>query len=161
MVPRVAQALPAGYVAHAVCEVTVAASVTAGSPPAGLALTHTSALIARRQVAVASDGTFQPPVTSLALTPACELFAAGARSAAADALARLGAGWRPPALIAGAVAVDGVAVAVAGALAGVLAQGTPAVGVAGALTGDGVTPAVWVTPTHLATVWSPELGRTA
>lgn len=57
--------------------------------------------------------------------------------------------------------MDGVAVAVPGALAGVLAQWTPAVGVASALTSDGVTVAVWVTRTHLATVWSPELKRTA
>lgn len=57
--------------------------------------------------------------------------------------------------------MDGVAGAVPGALAGVLAQRTPAVGVAGALTSDGVTAAVWVALTHLATVWSPELRRTA
>ena len=57
--------------------------------------------------------------------------------------------------------MDRVAVAVPGTLAGVLTQWTPAVGVASALTGDGVTAAVWVALTHLATVWGPELRRTA
>lgn len=57
--------------------------------------------------------------------------------------------------------MDWVAVAMTGALAGVLAYWTPAVGVAGALTSDEVTAAVWVALTHLATVWSPELRRTA
>lgn len=57
--------------------------------------------------------------------------------------------------------MDRVAVAVAGTLAGVLALRTPAVGVAGALAGGGMTAAVWVARTHLATVWSPELRGTA
>lgn len=97
----------------------------------------------------------------VALTPTRYLVAAGAHGSAVAALARLGAGWRPPALITGAVPVDGVAVAVPGALAGVLAQRAPAVGVAGALTSGEVTAAVWMALTHLATVWSPELRRTA
>ena len=134
------------------CEVTVTPPVTAGSPPARLTRTHTRPLVAQRQVAVALDWAFEPPVTSVALAAACELVAPGAHRAGADALARLGAGRRPPAFVAGAVPVARVAVAMAGALAGVLAQRTPAVGVAGALTCDGVTSAVGVAPTHLATV---------
>lgn len=152
LVPRVAQALAGGRVTAAVCEVTITSPVAAGPPPACLALTHTSPLVARRQVAVTSDGTFQPPVAPLALAPACQLVTAGAHRAPSDALARLGAGRRPPALIAGAVSVHGVAVAVAGALAGVLAQWAPAVGVAGALASDRMTATVWVALAHLATV---------
>lgn len=57
--------------------------------------------------------------------------------------------------------MDRVAVAVPGTLAGILAQRTPAVGVTGALTSHRVTTAVWMALTHLATVWSPELRRTA
>lgn len=57
--------------------------------------------------------------------------------------------------------MDGVALPVPGTLAGVLAQRTPAVRVAGALTCDGVAAAVGVALTHPATVWSPELRRTA
>lgn len=161
LVPRLAQALSSVRVTGAVCEVTVTPPVTAGPPPACLTLTHTCSLITLGQVAVASDGTFQPPVAPVALTPACQLVAAGARRPRAAALARLGAGGRPPALVTGAVPVDGVAVAVPDALAGGLAERAPAVGVAGALSGDGVTAAVREALTHLATVRSPELTGTA
>lgn len=71
LVPCVAQALPVGRVTAAVCEVTVTSPITAGSPPARLAIAHTCALITRRQVAVAADGTFQPPVAPEALATAC------------------------------------------------------------------------------------------
>lgn len=71
LVPQVAQALRVGWVTAAVFEVTVTSPVTAGSPPAFLAVTHTGTLITCRQVAVASDGTFHTPVAPLAVTPAC------------------------------------------------------------------------------------------
>lgn len=142
-------------------EVAFALSVTAGPPPARLALTRSSTLVARGQGAAASNGTLLAPVASLALTSASQLVAAQTHGAPADTLARFGAGRVPPALLAGAVSVDGVAAAVPGALAGVLAERTPAVGVARALTGDVVAPTVWVAPTRLAAVWSPELKRTA
>lgn len=156
-----AQALPAGRVTAAVGEVTVTSPITAGSPPAGLALTHTGTLVALRQVAVARGKTFEAPVALEALTAARQLLAAGARRAPADALTRLGAGRRPPAPVAGAVSVDGVALAVPGALARVLAQRAPAVGVAGAFTSGRVAAAVRVTLTHLPTVRSPEIRGTA
>lgn len=70
LVPCVAQALPVGRVTAAVCKVTVTSPVTAGSPPACLTIAHTGALITRRQVAVATDRTFQPPVAPMALAPA-------------------------------------------------------------------------------------------
>jgi len=157
LVARVAQAAAAGRVAAAVLQVAVAPPVAARPPPDGLAVAHTGALVARRQVAVARGGTLEPPVAPPALTAARQLVAAGPRRAAGDALARLGAGGRPPALVAAAVAVDRVAAAVPGALAGVLAERAPAVGVAGALAGDGVTLAVGVARTHPAAVWGPEL----
>lgn len=87
-----------------------------------------------------------------ALAPACQLVTVGAHGAPGDALARLGTGWRPPALVTGAVSADGVALTVAGTFAGVLAQLTPAIGVAGALASDGVTATMWVALAHLATV---------
>lgn len=87
-----AQALPFDRVTAAVCEVTVTPPVAAGSPPACLALTHTGALIALRQVAVARDGTLQPPVALAARAPACQLVAAGPQGSTADTLARLDAG---------------------------------------------------------------------
>lgn len=95
-----------------------------------------------------------------ALTPAGQLFAALTHGPGAVALAPLGAGRRPPAVVAGAVPVDGVAAVVPGTLTVELAQRTPAVGVAGALASDGVAAAVRVARTHLAAVWSPELRRT-
>lgn len=161
LVPRVAQAEPAAGLTAAVAEVAAAAVVTAGPPQARLALTHSGALVARRHGAVARKGTLEPPVASVALASASQLVAAQPHGAPADALTGLGAGGVPPALVAGAVSVHGVAAAAPGALAGVAAERTPAVGVAGALTGDRVAPPVWVAPTRLAAVWSPELRRTA
>ncbi len=152
MVSGVAQALAIDWVTAAVCEVTVTSLVTAGSPPASLTVTHTSTLITWRHVAVASAWTFQPPVAPTALTAACKLVAAGANGSPAVALTRFGASRRPPALVAGAVSVDGVAVPVSATPASILAQRTPAAGVAGALTCDRVTVAVWVARTHLSTV---------
>lgn len=156
-----AQALPAGRVATAVFEVAVASAVTVRPPPLRQAVTHSGALITRRQVAVARHRAFKPPVAPAALTPTGHLVTASAHRPHADTLARPGAGRRPPALIAGAVAMDGVALSVPGTLAGVLAQRTPAVRVAGALTCDRVAAAVGVALTHPATVWGPELRRTA
>lgn len=100
-------------------------------------------------------------MASLALTSASQLVAAQTHGPPADTLTRFGAGRVPPALVAGAVSVDGVAAAVPGALAGVLAERTPAVGVARALPSGRVTPTMWVAPTRLAAVWSPELRGTA
>lgn len=57
--------------------------------------------------------------------------------------------------------MGGVAPPMSGTLADVLALRTPAVIVAGALTCDGVAAAVGVALTHPATVWGPELRRTA
>jgi len=143
-----------------VCEVTVTFLVTAGTPRAFHALTHTGTLITRRLVAVTVVGTFHPPVAPAALTPACLLVTVGAvRPPRAQAW--LGAGRRPPAFLTGAVSVDGVAVAMSGALTGVLAERTPAVGVAGALTSDRMTTAIWVARTHLTTVRSPEFCGTS
>lgn len=161
LVPRVAHAEPTAGVTAAVPEVTVASAVTAGPPPARLALTHPTPLVTRRQVAAARMGALQAPVAPLALTSAGQLVAAHPHRPPADTLARFGAGGVPPALVAGAVPVDGVAAAVPGALAGVLAEGTPAVGIARALARGRVAPAMWVAPARLAAVWSPELRRTA
>ena len=160
-VAGVAQAEPAAGVTAAVLEVTVASSVAAGPPPAGLALAHPGALVTRGQVAAARQGTLEAPVASPALTSAGQLVAAQTHGPPADALTRFGAGRVPPALVAGAVSVHGVAAAVPGALAGVLAERTPAVGVARALTGDRVAATMRVAATRLAAVWSPELRRTA
>lgn len=159
LIPWVAQTQATGRVTAAVFKVTVTVPVAARPPPARLTLTHT-ALIAGRQVAAAVEEALQPPVTSVTLTPACELVAGGAHRAPGDAVARLGAGWRPPAIVAGAVPVNLVALGVAGALTGVLAQWTPAIEVASALTCDRVAATVWVALTHLATVRSPKLRRT-
>lgn len=95
----------------------------------------------------------------LALTSARQLVAAETQGPPADALTGFGAGGVPPALVAGAVSL--VAVTVPCAPAGVLAERTPAVGIAGALTGDGVASTMWVAPTYLAAVRSPELRRTS
>lgn len=159
LVARVAQTLPAAWVTAAVGQVTVTPAVTGGSPPPWLTLTGACPLVTGQQEAVTGEGTLQPRVSSLAPTP--RLLTAGAHGGPAGALARLGAGGRPPALVAGAVTVHWVAVAVAGALAGVLTQGAPAVGVAGAFTCDGVAAAVGVTATHLTTVRGPEVWGTA
>lgn len=148
-------------VTAAVLEVAGATPVATGPPPAGLALAGASALVARRPVAAAGGGTLQAPVAPQALTPASQLVAARPRGPPADTLTGFGAGGVPPALLAGAIPVDGVAAAVPGALAGVLAERPPAVGVAGAIPCGRVAPTMWVAPTHLAAVWSPELRRTA
>lgn len=95
-----------------------------------------------------------------ALTPAGQLFTALTHGPGAVALAPLAAGRHPPAVVAGAVPVDGMAAAAPGTLTGELAQRTPAVVVAGALASDGVAAAVRVARTHLAAVRSPELRRT-
>lgn len=87
-----AQALAAQRVAAAVSQITVTPPVAAGPPPARLAFTHAGPLLARRQVAVAGDGTLQPPVTPEALAAACQLLAAGAHGAPGDALTGFGAG---------------------------------------------------------------------
>lgn len=47
LVPRLTHALPTYGITAAVCEITVASSVTAGSPPACLTVTHACALITR------------------------------------------------------------------------------------------------------------------
>ena len=161
LVSQVAHTLPTDRVTAAVCEITIAPSVTGGSPPAFSAFTDTGSLITRRQVAVASAGTFLSPVAPVALTLTSQLVAAKAQRCSTDTLAWLGAAWRVPALVACAVSVNGVAATVPATLAGILAQRTPAVGVAGALPCDGITAAVWVALTHLATVWCPEIRRTA
>lgn len=95
----------------------------------------------------------------LALTSACQLVAAKTQGPPADTLTGFGAGGVPPALVTGAVSL--VAATVPCAPAGVLAERTPAVGIAGALTGDGVASTMWMAPTYLAAVGSPELRRTA
>lgn len=161
LVPGVTQAPPAGRVTAAVCEVTVTSPVTAGSPPARLAVAHAGSLVTLRQVAVARVDAFHPPEALVALTVAPQLVAGGAHGSPDDALARFGAGRHPPALLARAVPVDRMAVAVPGAFATELALRTPPVAVAGALARGGVTATVWVAVTHLATVRTPEVGRTA
>lgn len=138
--PRVAPAEASVGVTAAVPEVAGATPVATGPPPAGLALARTSALVARRQVAAAGDGALQAPVAPQALTPASQLVAARPRGPPADTLTGFGAGGVPPALLAGAIPVDGVAAAVPGALAGVLAERPPAVGVAVAIPCGRVAP---------------------
>lgn len=147
-------------VAAAVRQVTVAPHAAAVAPPARLALAQAVARVAPRHVTVAGCATRAAPVVSPTRAAAGQLVTAGTQRAGGGALAPLGAGGRPPALIAAAVAVDRVATAVPAAFAGVLAQRPPAVGVAGALAGDRVAAAVWIARAHLATVWSPEVRRT-
>lgn len=159
-VARVAQAHAAERVAAAVLQVTVAPHAAAVAPPARLALAQTGARVAPRQVTLAGRATRPAPVVPPARAAAAQLVAADAQRAGGSALAPLGAGGRPPALLAAAVAVDGVAAAVPAALAGVLAQRPPAVGVAGALAGERVAAAVRVARARLAAVWSPEVRRT-
>lgn len=147
-----AQALTGGGVTAAVCEVTVTLPVTAGSPRPCFTLTLTSPLITWRLVAAASERTFHPPESTAAVTLACELITAGAYRSLREALARFEAGGGPPACIAGAIPIYGVAVAVASALAGILAERSPAGRIAGALASFRMTAAVWEAVTRLTTV---------
>lgn len=155
-----AQARAAVRVTAAVRQVAVAPHAAAFPPPARLALAQAGARVAPRHVTVAGGATGHAPVVPPARAAAGQLVAAETHRAGGDALAPLGAGGRPPALLAAAVAVDGVAAAVPAALAGVLAQRPPAVGVAGALAGERVAAAVRMARAHLAAVWSPEVRRT-
>lgn len=123
-------------VAAAVCQVAVATHAAAIAPPARLALAKAVERVTPRHVTVAGRATRPAPVVSPTGAAAGLLVAAGTQRARGGALAPLGTGVRPPALLAAAVAVDGVAAAVPAAFAGVLAQRPPAVGVAGALAGE-------------------------
>lgn len=97
----------------------------------------------------------------MALTGSCYLVTAGPYGPPHVTLAQLVASYHPPAFLAGAVSMNGVAAAVSGAPAGVLAQWTPASGVADALASDSMAVSMGVALTHLTAVWSPELKRTA
>lgn len=151
------QALPADRVALPVVKVAVAAAVAAWPPPFSHALTLSCVLIAGRQVAVATQATLLAPVALLACALACHWVAR--RRALLEALARLDTGGRPPALVAGAVAVQRVAAAVAAALALVLAQRTPTVGLTGTLARGRVAAPIWVAQAVLTAVGGPELRR--
>lgn len=78
LVARMAQTKPSGGVTSAVSDVAVTAAVAAGPPPAVLALTHTSALITGRHVAVTGQSALQAPEALVALAATRDLLTAGA-----------------------------------------------------------------------------------
>lgn len=149
-VPGLAHTLPTDDVALPVVEVAVAAAVTARPPPALQALAVARVLVTGGEVAVTAQTTLQSPVVPLAHTLPRHRVTRG--RALGEALAHLGAGARPPALVTGAVAVQWVAVAVVGALALVLAQRAPAFGVAGALARGRVAAPVGMAQAELTAV---------
>lgn len=96
------------------------------------------------------------PVALFAKAEACDRVTAGG---AGVALAHLGAGRTPPALVTSAVAGDRVAASVTSTFTVILAQIAPASRKALACTRSRVTTAVRVTQALLTTVWAPEVRR--